>query len=256
MSKKRWQEVRRIEDAEEPQQFQPFQPQQPQESPQPKSFPVVSAKTPGQKRYIQAIQNNDIVLCSGPAGTGKTAIATGMGLQMLLDPQSGIKKLVIIRPAVEACGERLGALPGTLAEKASPWAAPVIDNMEVFSTRNQIKRLFNEKKIEIIPVAYARGRSLAHSFVCIDEAQTTTPAMLLLLLTRIGEGSRMVVSGDLTQTEHSSLNGLSDAINRLSGMGRVGIVALNEDDIVRHDLIREIVRRYAKRSPSPGGLAL
>jgi phosphate starvation-inducible PhoH-like protein len=132
-------------------------------------------------------------------------------------------------------------------EKVQPWAAPVFDNMEIFAAKKTIKTLLDEERIDILPIAYARGRSLHHSFIIVDESQNTTPNMMLLLLTRIGEGSKMVVNGDLAQPDGYEINGLQDALLRLAGMDRVGIIQLGVDDIVRNPLIKEIVRRYCIR---------
>jgi phosphate starvation-inducible PhoH-like protein len=205
---------------------------------------VVSAKTIGQKKLIISIKNNDIVICTGPAGTGKTYLSTGTALQYLFAPQSNIKKLVFMRPAKEACDEHLGALPGELSEKMSPWIKPIMDNMEEFISTSIIKNLFWEKKIEVVPLAYARGRSLNNAFIILDEAQSTTDKQLLMVLTRIGKGSKMVINGDLDQKDSVNLNGLDDAMNRLQGVQGLGIVNMDGEDIVRHPMIKEILKRY------------
>jgi phosphate starvation-inducible PhoH-like protein len=213
----------------------------------------VSARTPGQKNYIIQIKEHDITFCFGPAGTGKTAIAVGMGLQYITDPRSGISKMVIMRPAKEACDEQLGALPGDLTDKMSPWAAPVIDNMEVFVGKTTIRNLVWEKKVEVVPLAYARGRSFNHSFVILDEAQNCSPKQMLMALTRIGEDSKMIVNGDTTQSDngvHGS--GIEDAVSRLMDMAEVAVVRLAEEDIVRNPLIGEIVKRYGNGTTNGG----
>lgn len=210
---------------------------------------VVQARTTGQKRYIQEIKNNDIIFCCGPAGCGKTVIAVGMALQYVLAPRPAYEKIVIMRPVKEACGETLGYLPGDLGDKMAPWAAPILDNMEVFIDPVQIKNVFYQRKVEIIPMAYARGRSLNRSFIIVDEAQNCNPKQFLMTLTRLGENSKMVINGDVSQSD-SSIEGLSDAIRRLQGIQGIATCEMGKDDIVRHRLISQIIEAYA---PAPKG---
>lgn len=208
-------------------------------------YVVVSARTPGQKRYIIEIQNNDVTICTGPAGTGKTAIAVGLGLQYITAESTPYDRLVIMRPVKEACDEHIGYLPGDLEEKMIPWAAPVVDNMALFMDSSKVKLLFHAKKIEVIPLAYARGRSLNRSFIIVDEAQNCSDKQMLMVLTRIGEGSKMVINGDLDQSDTMHIvNGLADAATRLHGVEGIGVVSLESRDIVRNPMIREIIRRY------------
>jgi len=208
---------------------------------------IVQAKTVGQKKYIIEIQNHIITFCTGPAGTGKTAISVGIGLQYILAQNSMYDKIVVMRPAKEACGEKIGFLPGDIEEKMGPWATPIMDNMLIWLEPSLIKRLFMEKKIEVIPLAYARGRSLNKSFIIVDEAQNCSPDQVLMALTRIGNDSRMVVNGDLQQTDVGDrANGLEDAIERLKDMKTVSIVNLTEEDIVRNPIIGEIIKKYEK----------
>lgn len=213
---------------------------------------IVSSKTSGQKRLIVEIKNNDVVICTGPAGSGKTYISTGMALQHLLAPGSEIKKIVFMRPAKEACDEHLGALPGELSEKMAPWIQPIIDNMMEFLPPPDIKNLFWEKKIEVVPLAYARGRSLNRSFIIVDEAQNCSDKQMLMVLTRIGEGSKMVINGDLDQSDSMHVvNGLADAATRLYGINGIGVVSMDSVDIVRNPMIREIIRRYKDEPLEP-----
>ena len=205
---------------------------------------IVSAQTEGQKEYIKAILNNDIVFCIGPAGSGKTTVATGVALQHMCAPVPTYDKLVLIRPVKEACGERLGFLPGTLDEKLSVYIAPIMDNMRVFIEEQQIRNLFYEKKVEAIPIAFLRGRSLNKCIIIADEAQGLTQEAMLLLLTRLGKGSKLLINGDLAQSDISGENGLYDAINRLQDMPRVAFVKLTNADIVRHPLVAQILERY------------
>lgn len=209
-----------------------------------KSAPTVTAMTQGQKKYIIEINNHSIIFCLGPAGTGKTAIAVGMALQHIMAPKPTYDKLVIMRPAKEACEEKMGFLPGDLGEKMGPWAAPIIDNMGVFIDHNAIKNLFFHRRIDIVPLAYARGRSLNNAFIILDEAQNCSPQQMLMALTRIGRDSKMIINGDIAQSDHRGKSGLMDAIERLEGMGGVSVVRLGESDIVRNPLIGEILKRY------------
>ena len=206
---------------------------------------IVSGKTAGQKTYIQEIQNNDIIFCTGPAGTGKTAIAVGMGLQMLA--ANKYQKIVIMRPAVEACNERIGFLPGSAEEKLSPFSAPVYDNMEVFLPKMAVRALAADGKIEIVPLGFARGRTFNKSYVIVDEAQDLTVKQTLLVLTRLGQESKMIFNGDLLQSDLFETNGLEDAFVRLQGIKGLGFVTLDMADIVRHHLIGQILDRYVKR---------
>jgi len=208
---------------------------------------IVLPKTSGQKKYIIEIMNNTITFCVGPAGSGKTAIAVGIALQSILAKNPIYDKLVVMRPAKEACGEKIGFLPGDLEMKMGPWAAPIMDNMLIWLEPPLIKKLFYEKKVEVIPLAYARGRSLNKSFIILDEAQNCNPDQTLMALTRIGNNSKIVVNGDLQQTDVSDgVNGLEDAISRLEGMKDVSVIRLEESDIVRNPIIGQILKRYNK----------
>lgn len=213
---------------------------------------IISAKNSSQRNYILEIQNNDLIFCTGPAGTGKTAVAVGMALQAVLAEHSIYERLVIIRPVKAACGESIGYLPGDLHLKMAPWAAPVIDNMKIFIDQAQIKNLFWGNLVEIIPLALARGRSLIKSFIILDEAQNCTRDQLKMALTRIGEGSKMVVTGDLNQ---SDINGddLGHVIKCLQGMPRTGIHEFGLEDIIRNPMISEILRRLDGREKGAEG---
>lgn len=207
---------------------------------------VVSALTPGQKRYMAEIQNNDITFCYGPAGTGKTAVAVGLALQAVCAEHPAYDRIVVMRPAKEACGEEIGHLPGDIAAKMSVWAAPIMDNVQVFCDARQMKDLLWHNKIDIIPTCFARGRSLNKSFIIIDEGQNLSKDQVVMILTRLGKGSKLVLNGDLAQSDVRGKNGLADAVERLQGIQGIAFVELTSADIVRHPLIAEIINRYAQ----------
>jgi len=211
---------------------------------------VVSAQTEGQKDYIREILNNDITFCYGPAGSGKTAVAVGIALQHICAPVPAYEKLIVMRPAKEACGERIGFLPGDLSEKMAPWAAPILDNMQVFIEPTQIKNLLWENRIEVIPLAFARGRSLNNAFIIVDEAQNVSPEQMLMVLTRLGKNSKMVINGDLAQTDIRGASGLYDAMMRLQQIDGIGFHRMIASDIVRHPLIAKILDRYIEEDSS------
>lgn len=204
---------------------------------------VVTAQTVGQKQYIIDILNNDIVICTGPAGSGKTIIPVGLALQKIMAPNPEYDKIVIVRPAMEACGESIGYLPGDVSEKLAPYAAPIIDNMSVFIDSKTIKDLFYHEKVEILPLAFCRGRSLNNSFIIVDESQNLEPKALLMLLTRLGKGSKLVFNGDMRQSDIGN-SGLADAIDRLQDIDGIAFTELTAVDIVRHPLIGQILERY------------
>jgi phosphate starvation-inducible PhoH-like protein len=203
----------------------------------------VRPKTPGQAEYIRAMAENDIVFCVGPAGTGKTYLAVAMAVAAL--KQELIRKIVLVRPAVEA-GESLGYLPGDLQAKINPYLRPLLDALREMMDYEQIRRQTEQDIIEMVPLAYMRGRTLNDAFIILDEAQNTTVAQMKMFLTRMGMNSKIVVSGDATQVDLPPhvRSGLVDAVGRLRGIKGVVEVHLTGRDIVRHRLVQEIVRAY------------
>ena len=203
----------------------------------------IRPRTPGQAEYVKAIQQHDLIFCTGPAGTGKTYLAVAMAVAALR--QDSIRKIVLVRPAVEA-GESLGYLPGDLQAKINPYLRPLLDALREMMDYDQVKRYTEQDVIEMIPLAYMRGRTLNEAFIILDEAQNTTVAQMKMFLTRMGAGSKIVVSGDTTQVDLPAhvRSGLTDAVGRLRGIKGVQEVRLTGRDIVRHRLVQEIVRAY------------
>ena len=203
----------------------------------------VRPRTDGQSRYVKAIREHDLVLCIGPAGTGKTYLAVAAAVNALSQEQ--IRKIVLVRPAVEA-GEKLGFLPGDLVAKVNPYLRPLLDALHDMLEYDQIKRYMEADLIEIVPLAFMRGRTLNEAFIILDEGQNTTVPQMKMFLTRMGTGSKIVVTGDITQVDlpTHTRNGLSDAAGRLGKIEGVSVVRLSQKDIVRHRLVQEIVEAY------------
>src|SRR5438270_13837734 len=187
----------------------------------------VRPRTDGQARYVQSMRENDLVFAIGPAGTGKTYLAVGMAVNLLR--QSIIKRIVLVRPAVEA-GERLGFLPGDIAAKINPYLRPLLDALNDMMEPEQVKRYMENDIIEIAPLAFMRGRTLSHSVIILDEGQNTTVPQMKMFLTRMGHGSKIIVTGDITQVDlpRQMRSGLNDAVLRLKDMERIAIVYLSE----------------------------
>lgn len=205
----------------------------------------IRPKTRGQADYLDAIRGNDVVFAVGPAGTGKTYLAVAMAVEALKHQQ--VRKIVLVRPAVEA-GESLGFLPGDLQAKINPYLRPLLDAIHEMIGFEQVQRLIQQDVIEVAPLAYMRGRTLNQAFVILDEAQNTTTAQMKMFLTRMGVESKIVVSGDPTQTDLPSrqLSGLDDALRRLRHIRGLKIVRLGDADIVRNPLVQRIVSAYER----------
>ncbi|NJL48635.1 MAG: PhoH family protein [Leptolyngbyaceae cyanobacterium SM2_5_2] len=204
---------------------------------------VIRAKTFRQKQYIKSLRTHDLIFCIGPAGTGKTFLATMVGVQALLNNE--YERLILTRPAVEA-GERLGFLPGDLQQKVNPYLRPLYDALHELVDPEKIANLMERGIIEVAPLAYMRGRTLSNAFVILDEAQNTTPAQMKMVLTRLGFHSRMVVTGDITQTDlpDSQASGLAVAQQILQRVDGIAFCKLGQADVVRHPLVQRIVAAY------------
>lgn len=204
---------------------------------------IIRAKTIGQRQYIQAIRHKDLVFCIGPAGTGKTYLAVVMATQALKNGQ--VKRIILTRPAVEA-GESLGFLPGDLKEKVDPYLRPLYDALHDVLGAEQTARMIERGTIEIAPLAYMRGRTLDDAFVILDEAQNTTEAQMKMFLTRLGFGSKMVITGDKTQIDlpNGAKSGLISAEHTLSKVKDIEIRYLEQADVVRHPLVAKIIQAY------------
>ena len=208
----------------------------------------IQPRTSGQARYVQAIRGNDLTFAVGPAGTGKTYLAVALSVEAL--KQQKVRKIVLVRPAVEA-GENLGFLPGDMQSKINPYLRPLLDALREMIDHEQIRQFMEEQVIEVLPLAYMRGRTLNNAFIILDEAQNSTIAQMKMFLTRMGEDSRIVVSGDMTQIDlpAPSRSGLTDALNRLRNIPGIAHIELQKSDIVRHPLVQKIVEAYEEHSP-------
>ncbi len=212
---------------------------------------AVGPRSRGQAGYMEMLGSHEMVFAVGPAGTGKTFLAVAQAVAML--QAGGVDRIVLSRPAVEA-GERLGFLPGDMKEKVDPYLRPLYDALYDMMPAEQVTRRLANSDIEVAPLAFMRGRTLAHSFVILDEAQNTTPVQMKMFLTRMGEGTRMVITGDLSQVDLPADQrcGLRDALETLEGVQGVGVTRLEAADVVRHPLVARIVEAYEQRDAAVG----
>ena len=207
-------------------------------------------RTDGQGRYVQAMKQNDVVVCVGPAGTGKTYLAVGWAVTLL--KSGAVKKIVLVRPAVEA-GERLGYLPGDLKEKINPYLRPLFDSLADLLDPATVEKYMASEVIEIVPLAYMRGRTLSSACIILDEGQNATVAQMKMFLTRMGFNSKVIVTGDMTQVDlpRTIKSGLADAVQRLKDIDGIGIIHLADSDIVRNPLVQKIVNAYEEDHTRP-----
>lgn len=209
----------------------------------------IKAKTPNQQKLVQLVKDNDLVFALGPAGTGKTYISVALAVRALKNKQ--VKKIIITRPAVEA-GENLGFLPGDLKEKIDPYLRPIYDGLNDMIPYEKLQYYMEREIIEIAPLAYMRGRTLNNAFILLDEAQNTTPMQMKMFLTRMGPDSKMIVTGDTSQVDlpKKQSSGLNEAVSILKDVKGIGLIELNEKDVVRHKLVRDIIDAYARKQKS------
>lgn len=205
------------------------------------NIPRLKAQTPNQQSYIDCISSNKITFCSGVAGTGKTKIAVSMAVESVIDGK--YDRILITRPAVQAAGEDLGHLPGTLENKLHPYLMPIMDELSVYLTETEIKGWQETGKIQIVPIAYMRGRNFHNSFIIADESQNLIEKQLLMLLTRIGRNSKMVINGDPTQCDlpDKHAGAFKSFMYRLRNVRNLGTVYLHKEDIVREEIVTEII---------------
>jgi phosphate starvation-inducible PhoH-like protein len=210
---------------------------------------LITPRSPTQAAYVEAMRNNDLVFGLGPAGTGKTYLAVAVAVSMLME--DAVERIILTRPAVEA-GERLGFLPGALEEKVDPYMRPMYDALYDMMPGDRVLRRRDAGDIEVAPLAYMRGRTLSNACIILDEAQNTTPMQMKMFLTRMGENSRMVVTGDPTQVDlpAGTRSGLQDAMDILGGVDEIKMIRFTADDVVRHPLVATIVRAYDKQPGS------
>jgi len=215
----------------------------------------IAARTAGQAAYIRALRENELVFGLGPAGTGKTYLAVAAAVDLLMTGQ--VERIILSRPAVEA-GERLGFLPGDLRDKVDPYLRPLFDALGDMLPADQLARRLGTGEIEVAPIAFMRGRTLSRAFVILDEAQNTTPMQMKMFLTRLGEGSRMVVTGDPSQIDlpPATRSGLAEALEILAGVEGIAVVRFTDRDVVRHDFVARIVRAYEARERATRAAAL
>ena len=204
---------------------------------------AVSAKTDGQSQYVEMVKNNDVVFSIGPAGTGKTFLSVAFAVAALENHE--VDRIILCRPAVEA-GESLGFLPGDLKEKVDPYLAPLYDSLKILYAENKLVQLLERKIIEVVPLAYMRGRTLDSAYMILDEAQNASVLQMKMFLTRLGIGSRAIITGDVTQIDlqNRSDSGLLQASELLKGVQGIGIVKLDKKDVVRHPLVMKIIEAY------------
>jgi len=204
---------------------------------------VITPRTAGQVSYIKMLENHDVVFALGPAGTGKTYLAMAMAVSHLL--KGTVNRIILSRPAVEA-GEKLGFLPGNLKEKVDPYLRPLYDALHDMMPVDQVDKRIESGEIEVAPLAFMRGRTLSRAYVILDEAQNTTVEQMKMFLTRLGEHSKMVITGDLTQIDlpHGIKSGLIHSINVLKDVSEIGFNHFNEDDVLRHPIVSKIVKAY------------
>jgi len=208
-------------------------------------------KTVNQKRYLKFIEKNTVVFGAGPAGTGKTYLAMASALSSLLNEE--VEKIILTRPAVEA-GEALGFLPGDLEEKILPYLRPLYDSMYNMMGKEETHRLMERGIIEIAPLAYMRGRTLSNAYIILDEAQNTTPEQMMMFLTRLGEGAKMIVTGDITQIDlpRTKISGLKQAVRILNQVQGIKVFYFDDTDVVRNPLVQKIIKAYERYKDAPG----